>query len=113
MEGEKEDTFINIPTSDEIREILRETKKIAIVNTSPKEARDSNMVARYMLKQGYEIVPVNPGQKEIKWGRIAFSSGVDIRIFKNGVHAQVTGENNIHVECFGHVYTSLYWVSGR
>jgi hypothetical protein len=53
------------PSTDEIREILRGSKKIAIVGLSPKEKRDSNKVARYLMGQGYEIVPVNPGQKEI------------------------------------------------
>jgi len=53
------------PSPDEIREILKESKKIAIVGLSPKEERDSNKVARYLMEQGYEIVPVNPGQQEI------------------------------------------------
>ncbi|MDB9823433.1 CoA-binding protein [Deltaproteobacteria bacterium] len=51
--------------SHEIEEILRETKRIAIVVLSPKKERDSNRVARYLVKQGYEIVPVNPGQREL------------------------------------------------
>ena len=32
---------------------------------SPKKERDSNRVARYLMEHGYEIVPINPGQKEI------------------------------------------------
>lgn len=51
--------------SDEIVQILRCYKRIAIVGLSPKEERDSHMVAKYLLAQGYDIVPVNPGQKEI------------------------------------------------
>ncbi len=53
------------PPSEKIKEILSRSKKIAIVGLSPKEERDSNKVAQYLLKNGYEIVPVNPGQKEI------------------------------------------------
>jgi predicted CoA-binding protein len=53
------------PITDEIIEILKDTKKIAIVILSPKEKRDSNKVARYLLNHGYEIIPVNPGQREI------------------------------------------------
>ena len=53
------------PPSDEIKEILHTCKKIAIVGLSPKEKRDSNMVAGYLMGYGYEIIPVNPGQKEI------------------------------------------------
>ena len=53
------------PPSDEIKDILMRCKKIAIVGLSPKEERDSHTVAKYLMEQGYEIVPVNPGQKEI------------------------------------------------
>ena len=52
-------------TPEEIRAILKETEKIAIVGLSPKEKRDSNMVARYLMKHGYQVIPVNPGQREI------------------------------------------------
>ena len=50
---------------EEIKGILRKYKRIAIVGLSPKEARDSNRVARYLINNGYEIVPVNPGQEKI------------------------------------------------
>jgi predicted CoA-binding protein len=53
------------PPSDEIIEILRLCKTIAVVGISPKESRDSHRVAKYLLDKGYEIVPVNPGQREI------------------------------------------------
>ncbi len=53
------------PPSDEIEGILERSKKIAVVGLSPKAERDSNRVAKYLMKNGYEIVPVNPGQKEI------------------------------------------------
>jgi len=53
------------PPSEKIKDILSESKKIAIVGLSPKEDRDSNKVAKYLLENGYEIVPVNPGQKQI------------------------------------------------
>lgn len=65
MTGIQGEITKNSLISDDINEILRQTKKIAIVVLSPKEARDSNRVAKYLVKQGYEIVPVNPGQREI------------------------------------------------
>ncbi len=61
------------PPSEEIVEILRNTKKIAIVGLSPKEERDSNKVARYLIEQGYEVIPVNPGQDQIL-GRKCYKS---------------------------------------
>ena len=63
--------------SEEIEEILKECRKIAVVGLSPKESRDSNKVARYLMGQGYEIVPVNPGQREIL-GKTCYRSLKDI-----------------------------------
>jgi predicted CoA-binding protein len=53
------------PSWNEIEGILERAKRIAIVGLSPKEERDSHKVAKYLVENGYEIVPVNPGQKEI------------------------------------------------
>lgn len=54
------------PQADtEIARILDECRKIAVVGVSPKPERDSHRVARYLMEQGYEVIPVNPGQREI------------------------------------------------
>jgi predicted CoA-binding protein len=65
------------PPSKEIQEILAQYRTIAVVGLSPKEARDSNRVARYLMEQGYDIVPINPGQKEIL-GKTCYPSLADI-----------------------------------
>jgi predicted CoA-binding protein len=52
-------------TNDEIAEILRTSKIIAVVGLSPKPERPSHGVSVYMMEQGYTIIPVNPGQDEI------------------------------------------------
>jgi predicted CoA-binding protein len=65
------------PSPDEIKNILERSKRIAIVGLSPKEERDSNRVAKYLMEKGYEIVPVNPGQKEIL-GTDCFKTLTDI-----------------------------------
>jgi predicted CoA-binding protein len=62
---------------EKIKEMLRECRKISVVGLSPKESRDSNKVARYLMEQGYEIIPVNPGQKEIL-GKTCYRSLKDI-----------------------------------
>jgi predicted CoA-binding protein len=70
-------TADNNPSSDEITKILQTTQKIAVVGLSPKEERDSNKVAKYLLEKGYDIVPVNPGQKEIL-GKTCYKTLTDI-----------------------------------
>ena len=69
--------FDNAPSSDEINKILTGVKKIAVVGISPKEERDSHKVAKYLLDHGYDVVPVNPGQKEIL-GKTCFKTLKDI-----------------------------------
>jgi hypothetical protein len=46
-------------------EILNSSRVIAVVGLSPKPERPSYGVASYAKKQGYRIIPVNPGAKEI------------------------------------------------
>lgn len=55
----------HLPPAEEILHVLQTFRKIAVVGLSPKEERDSHRVARYLLDQGYDVVPVNPGQTEI------------------------------------------------
>jgi uncharacterized protein len=47
--------------SSRIKDILSTSRNIAIVGLSAKPDRSSNMVARYLLQQGFNIFPVNPG----------------------------------------------------
>jgi len=50
---------------DEISEILKNSKVIAVVGLSPKPERPSHGVSAYMQAQGYRIIPVNPGHDRI------------------------------------------------
>ena len=52
-------------SNEEIAEILKTTKVIAVVGLSPKPERPSYSVSAYMQDMGYKIIPVNPGQTEI------------------------------------------------
>jgi predicted CoA-binding protein len=41
-------------------QILREAKTIAVVGASPRPERPSHGVMRYLLDQGYRVIPVRP-----------------------------------------------------
>lgn len=46
---------------DEIDDILTSTRRIAVVGASNKPDRPSYGVMRFLIAQGYEVTPVNPG----------------------------------------------------
>ncbi len=52
-------------TSEEIREILENSKNIAVVGLSQDTSKASYMVAKYLKENGYRIFPVNPKYDEI------------------------------------------------
>ena len=49
----------------EIRSALESARTIAVVGCSPNPERPSNAIARYLLEQGYRVIPVNPGHSRI------------------------------------------------
>jgi hypothetical protein len=53
-----------LPHPDPIRELLAETKTIAVVGLSDSPLRPSHGVSAYMQAQGYKIIPVNPTIEE-------------------------------------------------
>ena len=49
----------------EIKEVLRSSKTVAVIGISPKEDRPSYGVASYLKSKGYRIIPVRPDGDEI------------------------------------------------
>lgn len=45
---------------ESVIEIVKQSETIAVVGCSPTPYRDSNSVARYLIEQGYRVVPINP-----------------------------------------------------
>lgn len=62
-------------TSDaDIRDILSTTRVIAVVGFSPNPDRPSNGVARFLQRQGFRVIPINPGiAGQVHLGETVFS----------------------------------------
>ncbi|MEX0881002.1 MAG: CoA-binding protein [Thermoanaerobaculia bacterium] len=58
---------------DRIREALETAETVAVVGCSPNPARASHAITRYLIAQGYRVIPVNPGHREIL-GQPCFAS---------------------------------------
>lgn len=71
--------LLNIERHYDYRKLLASVRTIAVVGLSPKQERPSNMVARYLLNAGYNIIPVNPGQ-DFVLGLPCYGSLLDIPI---------------------------------
>ncbi len=56
---------------------MRKSRVIAVVGLSADESKASNGVARYLMRKGYKIIPVNPGQETIL-GEKSYKSLADI-----------------------------------
>jgi predicted CoA-binding protein len=61
--SERCDLPLKNATPDEVRAILKSSRRIAVVGHSDDPARDSYRVGRYLAAHGYEVFPVNPGAR--------------------------------------------------
>ncbi|MEG3639393.1 CoA-binding protein [Magnetococcus sp. PR-3] len=66
-----------IMNDDQMVDMLKTSKTIAVVGLSPKPDRASNMVAAYMQRHGYTIIPIRPGIDEVL-GEKAYATLEDI-----------------------------------
>ncbi|MEE9134050.1 MAG: CoA-binding protein [Gemmatimonadota bacterium] len=97
----------------EIIEVIKDARTIAVVGCSPKPYRDSNSVARYLIQQGYAVVPVNP-KHDMILGIKAFPDLLTARegegpidivdIFRASEHVLPHVENAIEIK------TRLIWM---
>src|SRR5215212_259738 len=64
---------------NEIKKILQQAQTIAVVGLSDRPDRDSNGVARFLQRNGYRIIPVNPNLRGPVLGEQPYASLRDIR----------------------------------
>jgi len=48
-----------------IRSVLTEFKHVAVVGVSDNPARASHRIARYLIDQGFTVIPINPALSEV------------------------------------------------
>jgi uncharacterized protein len=63
-------------TDDEIKKIY-ELKNIAVVGMSKNEEKPAHFVPKFLIEQGYNVIPVNPTATEIL-GKKSYSAIADI-----------------------------------
>jgi hypothetical protein len=64
-------------SDQEIAEVLRSARTIAVVGLSSNPARASFGVSRFLQRQGFRIIPVNPNEQEVL-GERAYPSLRDV-----------------------------------
>ena len=52
---------MRLESDEAIAQLLAQTKLIALVGVSAKPERPSHQVMRFLLDEGYEVLPINPG----------------------------------------------------
>lgn len=67
------------PNETELTALLHRTNSIAIVGCSPKPDRISYQIAAFLLKSGYQVLPVHP-QAETILGQTVYPSLAEIPV---------------------------------
>lgn len=78
------------------QEVLKKAENIAIVGCSPDPYRTSNYAAKYLMKLGFTVIPINPKEEEILGQKcypdlnsIPKNVRVDIvNIFRRSIHTE-------------------------
>jgi len=56
---------VDLLDGERIAELLRASRRIAVIGASSNESRPSFGVFRYLVHQGYDCVPVNPSERSV------------------------------------------------
>lgn len=98
------------PSLEEIGDILKKAKRIAVVGLSDNPDRTSYMVSEVMQRAGYEIIPVNPTVDEVL-GVKAVASLKDIEGHIDIVNVFRRSEQLFDVaKEFDEIDSNVFWV---
>lgn len=92
-------------SDDLIRQVLTRTRTIALVGASANPARPSHGVMRYLQREGYRVIPVNPGLEgqslngERVYARLAdIPEKIDmVDIFRNSAQAGAASDEGVAI----------------
>lgn len=92
------------PSVEKIKEILENSKTIAVVGLSDNPERTSYMVSEAMQRMGYQIIPVNPNANEIL-GETCYPTLTDIKepvdivnVFRRSEHIVPISEETVRIK---------------
>ncbi|QGQ96984.1 CoA-binding protein [Paenibacillus psychroresistens] len=92
------------PDREEIKQLLVESKIIAVVGLSDNPDRTSYMIAEAMQKSGYRIIPVNPNAEQIL-GEKSYASLTEVpeqidivNVFRRSEHIVPIAEEAVKVK---------------
>jgi hypothetical protein len=59
---------LGVPVLDDsgIANVLRTSRRIAVIGASSKPHRASNDILRYLIAAGYDVVPVHPNERQVE-----------------------------------------------
>ena len=70
---------MRLESDEAIAQLLLQAKRIALVGASAKPARPSHRVMQFLLDEGYEVIPINPGLAGQKLlGQTVYASLADL-----------------------------------
>lgn len=62
---------------DELKALLEKVKTIAVIGAVDKPGRPVDMVGRYLIDAGFDVIPVHPKRQDV-WGQPTFPALTDI-----------------------------------
>jgi len=91
------------PSTEQIREILVNARRIAVVGASSNPARPSHGIFGQLVRSGYDVLPVNPNETTVL-GHTAYASLRDVpgpidivNVFRRPEHTPVIAEDAVAV----------------
>ena len=95
---------LTVEEDPDLLEILRNARTIAVVGASADPSRDSNLIAQFLIKEGYDVIPVNPKYAEVL-GRRCFPTVASIGrhvdivdVFRRGEYMQETAQDAVEAK---------------